>query len=110
MIVCLHLGTRDTETTLAESGAWARELSREEGEAQILAWSGGCLLVQVTQIPLQQFKPFTLTKALWVKERDGKEEISHWERQGRWSGWTGSFWFCFSSLLEAAKMHVALGF
>lgn len=77
MIVCLRLGTRDPVTTLAESGAWAREQSREEGEAWIPAWAGGRLLVRVTQIPRQQFKPFTLTKALFIKERDGKKEISH---------------------------------
>lgn len=53
----------------------------------------------------QQFKPIILTKVLLVKERDDKEEISHWERRGLWGGWPGLFWFCFQYTGSSKNTH-----
>lgn len=73
--------------------------SGEEGKAQIPAWTGGCPFLH------QQFKPIILTKMLLVRERDDKEEISHWERRSLWGGWPGLFWFCFQYTGSSKNTH-----
>lgn len=80
-----------------------------EGEAQILAWVGDCFVRcgETAQIPLLQPKPVTLKKALLVKERDVKEEIPHWERQGLWSGWLKflRYFFFFQYTRSSKNTH-----